>query len=353
MSINLIGVVTWTLITLPNSSSFFGRTQWHLLVLFLSEHHRQEQLEKERDQQNNSYSGGRNTLPAPARSGAGRKPKFVPKNQNSSRRNTTSPRQTGVHPVSLTKVSPRGGLNVRHEPYPINQPRKSSLNRVQQRRNLSSTPKQQSSFYSVPVNSESVHGSDIGPSEVIKIEAIDLESEGDLENTNNFGESDSETKTFDSRTNRKVANTSQAAFEPSSSNITIEPIESNPHDQNTDSVNLTNISANLSINETDTLEQNVSNDYTNLKHEESDLDPNVNIKVEAVTESELDLEIMGVEPGNMTQNDNNWMPTVQSGMDFGASVMAGSSQGDTVGNQINMNENSKFMYHFTVLAVRS
>ena len=60
---------------------------------------------------------------------------------------------------------------------------------------------------------------------------------------------------------------------------------------------------------------------------EQEMDPNVNIKVEAVTESELDdLEITGVEPGQMPQSDN-WMPD----MDYGPSTSG--AQGDMSGAQ--------------------
>ncbi|XP_060604824.1 zinc finger and SCAN domain-containing protein 10-like isoform X12 [Ruditapes philippinarum] len=48
---------------------------------------------------------------------------------------------------------------------------------------------------------------------------------------------------------------------------------------------------------------------------DSDLDPNVNIKVEAITESEMELEITGVEPGRPSI-PQDWDPNLSLGMNF-------------------------------------
>ena len=56
--------------------------------------------------------------------------------------------------------------------------------------------------------------------------------------------------------------------------------------------------------------------------------PEPTVKVETVSEAEMDLEIIGVEPGQIAQRDSDWMQHVQTTMGFGGSD-SGVSQGNS------------------------
>jgi hypothetical protein len=46
------------------------------------------------------------------------------------------------------------------------------------------------------------------------------------------------------------------------------------------------------------------------------MDPNVSVKLEALTENEMELEITGVEPGRPMVPQDNWDPNVSMGMNY-------------------------------------
>lgn len=60
---------------------------------------------------------------------------------------------------------------------------------------------------------------------------------------------------------------------------------------------------------------------------EDDIDPNVNVKVEAITESEMELEITGVEPGRPIIPPD-WDPNISLGMNFDPETGAMGSPAD-------------------------
>lgn len=59
-------------------------------------------------------------------------------------------------------------------------------------------------------------------------------------------------------------------------------------------------------------------------HGSSDVEPDVSIKLEAVNESEMDLEITGVEPGRTLDSQANWTPNTSMGMNYDLSGATGS-----------------------------
>ncbi|XP_045180270.1 zinc finger and BTB domain-containing protein 22-like isoform X10 [Mercenaria mercenaria] len=61
--------------------------------------------------------------------------------------------------------------------------------------------------------------------------------------------------------------------------------------------------------------------------ETSEMDPNVSVKLEALTENEMELEITGVEPGRPVMPQDNWDPNVSMGMNFDPTGATG-NQGD-------------------------
>ena len=324
-------------------------------------HHRQKQVEKEKEKQPPTLSdpGGRILMAptTPTRYGPGPKPRFAPTRVQTSPRQFSQQLQSqsprGVHPVSLTRASPqgRGASNVRHEPYPANRPRKGSLNfDPQSHTRLPKVPMK------LPTEPGNVQKMNVNPNEVIKIEAVDeYDSQGDqttaTDQSGKTGESDMENgappssqfqsssaSSSPSHTALPPTPTSQSVQSPlvkddgsesSSSTIANEPAEVKYSDTippgglslDSDLSNLTGIPGHAA--EMDTAEpKSVASDEQTM----DEMDPNVNIKVEAITESELDLEITGVEPGQMPQSDN-WMPNVQSRMGYGPSTST-AAEGD-------------------------
>ena len=67
---------------------------------------------------------------------------------------------------------------------------------------------------------------------------------------------------------------------------------------------------------------------------DSILSDSVNIKTEC--EDEMDLEITGIEPGQLAQADNEWMSNINTGMGQGynPSVSGAANQGHMTGNQL-------------------
>ncbi|KAL4217831.1 hypothetical protein ACF0H5_022570 [Mactra antiquata] len=64
-------------------------------------------------------------------------------------------------------------------------------------------------------------------------------------------------------------------------------------------------------------------------------DPNITVKLEALTESEMELEITGVEPGRPQVPQDSWDPNVSMGMSFDPTGATG-SQGDLSQQGYNM-----------------
>lgn len=98
--------------------------------------------------------------------------------------------------------------------------------------------------------------------------------------------------------------------------------------------------------DTDSLDQTASSGAGDMPGATSDLDPNVSVKLEALTESELDLEITGVEPGmSVPQASDNW----SLDMSFDPTGATGSS-GDMVSGQgpSKWNFLSFYFYHFVL-----
>ena len=176
-----------------------------------------------------------------------------------------SPRQQGVHPVSLTRASPGSGIrgSMRHEPYRVARPKRTSL-----------TFDQQGSGN----QTATVPSSTVGSSAVVKIEPAD-DNNTDLSNTT-----------------------------PSQNNLKTEFEQSNPSSDPQD----------VKFSDTQTASGlSLDSDLTNLISQETSqqLDGNednvietntATIKTEAISESDMELEITGVEPGRLESPQENW-----------------------------------------------
>ena len=305
-------------------------------MTFVSEHH--EQIEIERGQQNLSYTDNQNVSSAQVQSGPGPRPNLSPAYRNSF--NDNSPTMSSVHPVSLSKVSPkgrgrgRGGFRGRAVPY-SNPSRKTFKNNAI-KRTATSTPKQHSESDSViRAYQDNVPAIDLSADDDFKIEAVEV-----LEEVENISDSSQQRK----RSRRNSSQGSVVGYNSSS-----EPVPSSltvaSDDQNTDTVNL-----GISKTGVETFDENVHQEFEN-SHTDSKFDPSLRVKVEAGGESEMDLGITGVHPGYAAPSEDSWVHHVQSGMDL--SAIAGTSQGDVMGNfnQSTKSENSKFEISFNMSGI--
>ena len=307
----------------------------------------------------------------PTRYGAGLRPRFSPSRVHTSPRqfspHSQSPR--GVHPISLTRASPqsvpRGGAsNVRHEPYPGARPRKPLNFDPQSHKRLS----QSSSSMRLPTEPGSAQKININPNQVIKIEAMDEDEE------NTEKSQTEETKSVDSGkgdSGTSLPGTDPTAGESPSSQTAMPPTPTNSiqspaaRDDGSESSSSTITNEPTEVKYSDTLPPgglSLDSDLSNLTgippetaktdtstSDSASVDPNVSVKLEAITESELDdLEITGVEPGQMALSDYGLMPNVQNRMGFGPST-SGGAQGDMTGESSQGYSKSHF-HSFTVMS---
>ena len=238
----------------------------------------------------------------PPRYGPGPRPRFAPSRVQTSTRQISP---GSIHPVSLTRASPQSGqrgANVRHEPYPGARPKKPVRFDPQSHKRLSQSSPMQSP-------SETVSAPNI-PSEIIKTEPKDNHENAEKSSAGSGIENSVTEPNLSSADNSQPPTLRDEGSESSSSTIINEPTEVKYSD------NLP--PGGLS------LDPDFSN-FPRLMDTSSDsaaTDPNVNIKVEAVADSD-DLEITGVEPGQMAQPDYGMMPNLQSQMGYDPSLSSG------------------------------
>lgn len=255
-------------------------------MIEFSGHHKKKQEEKERQaaellQQSTQSSPG--VYPAPAGPFTPETPRFSFLGQSS------------VHPVALTRVSPRAHIRppgVRHVPYTlVRPPRRNSQNS--------------------DASSAKATGSSAGT--VIKTEPSD--------NSAISSQSESDTLSQD------VSEQLQSQQNKPEVSISLEP-------GITDDDAVSDCSTSTFPNETFTEGQNVDSDGANIisgntqqNCESEDVDTNVCVKLEEIDEDEMDLEIIGVEPGKPAESKDNWDSNVSMGMNFDA-IGATGNQGD-------------------------
>ncbi|XP_045181210.2 zinc finger protein 492-like isoform X1 [Mercenaria mercenaria] len=204
----------------------------------------------------------------------------------------SSPHGPGpIHPVALTR-SPRGGGMIspgnRHEPYPAARPS----------RRTSTEPSP------VKVNN--------GSGQVIKVELDTHSNENDTINQDTDQSSSHQSNAPSSVKSESGEKDEDAQSESSNSTIPNEPLA-----------------------EGISLDSDLSNVISGPSHtqsgESSEIDPNVSVKIEALTESEMELEITGVEPGRPVVPQDNWDPNISLGMNFDPSQGATGNQADMSG----------------------
>ena len=298
----------------------------------------------------------------PTRYSPGPRPRFSPSRVHTSPRQFSPQSQShrGVHPVSLSRASPqsvsRGASNIRHEPYPGAHPRKPLNFDPQSHKRLSQPP----SSKQLPTEPGSAKKINTYPNEFIKIEAMD-EDEENAENSQteerkssvDSGQGDSGSSVPGTEPTTR-ASPLQTAMPPTPTDSAQSPAVKDDGSESSSST-ITNETAEVKYS--DTLPQgglSLDSDLSNLTgissatasmdssmSDSAAVDPNVNIKVEAFAESELDLEITGVEPGQMTQPDYGLMPNVQNRMGCNPST-SGGAQGDMTGESSQGYSKSQF-----------
>ncbi|XP_053383326.1 Krueppel-like factor luna isoform X3 [Mercenaria mercenaria] len=213
-----------------------------------------------------------------------------------------------VHPVGIHKASP-GSLirspGVRHEPYTVSHsPRRAPLN-FDSGRNLASGP-----------GSSPVRVDNKLDGQVIKIEpGSDNEASNQSENG--------------AINHSKLESLNQSQ----SGEISVQSDSRSQSGEKDDDAQLESANTtipNESLAEGLSLDSDLSNVISGPSYiqggESGEMDPNVSVKIEALTESEMELEITGVEPGRPVVPQDNWDPNVSMGMNFDPSQGA-------VGNQ--------------------
>ncbi|XP_045181743.2 histone-lysine N-methyltransferase MECOM-like isoform X12 [Mercenaria mercenaria] len=286
----------------------------------LKKHHRKKQEEKERleaEALQQSMQASPSRFGGPRGPYSARSPRFA------------SPRaQSPVHPIALTRASPGSQIRphgVRHEPYPMTRPpktKRTSLN-FEQGKNPTTGPSQ------TPMRSPVGNRLD---GQVIKIEPEDdneasNQSESDTANQEKPGsssQSPSQNNAPSSVKSESGEKDDDARSESSNSTIPNEPAA--------EGLSLDSDLSNL-----------ISGGNQQQSSETSEMDPNVSVKLEALTENEMELEITGVEPGRPVVPQDNWDPNVSMGMNFDPTGATG-NQGDLTAQGYNRCAEERSLY---------
>ncbi|XP_060589052.1 zinc finger and BTB domain-containing protein 6-like isoform X7 [Ruditapes philippinarum] len=251
-----------------------------------------------------------------------------------------SPQQS-PHPVALSRVAPGSRMRSpgnRHQPYPMARPARPTLSFDQQGR----SPGQGPGPMVTPVRNTKLDG------QVIKIEPED-EDEKSNQSANENTNVQSDVKTNISESSQP----SSPSIKPSTPSQTQGPSASDNEDARSESSSSTipneasdlkfsdtNPAAGLSLDSdlsnilpTDSSVNEPSTSQGNEQGTMEGLDPNISVKLEAFGDSEMDLEITGVELGQNTltqeqMSSQEWMANVQNVMQ-GAS----GSSADMAGQQ--------------------
>lgn len=278
-------------------------------MLYFIGYHRQKQLElTSQDEILDSTGGLRTGLTSPRKFGPGSK-------QRGLRAPNVSSPQVGALPVSLVKsrFKPVRGTpkSTRHDPYPVNLPR-SSTQRPLSNENLQSVVNlaldniQNESVEQNNGNLDEIHPSETRETVNVKVEAVDEDSQGD-----------EQSETFTDAHTSSHSPHHQYSAQESSENSEFIATKSGLKSP----LMVTSDSQELRQNETELVssaEPELSNMSRPSASGDSDCTPypatdenNLEIKIEALSESDMELEITGVEEGKVPQVSDNWVSNIQ------------------------------------------
>ena len=291
-------------------------------------YHRQKQLELTHQDEILDSSGGIRPGPvSPRKFGPGSKPRASRPHTGSSNSPSHSPipPHISVHPIALVKSTNgkparSSTKSVRHDPYSVSQPRHSAQKALH-KHGIESAINQALDFIPMePVVDQDNRqaGASIGEGGNVKVEVIDRVHDNEIYNdemANTFGDQDyNQTSSLQSQNSAPV----NVKGKKSKSGIPARDVLESSY----------SVSSEISEQNSREIDQGVSyqgasveTDATNMSRNSgdtgtSDLEPK-DIKVEAITESEMELEITGVEQGHMPQVGDGWMPNIPETMGYG------------------------------------
>ena len=243
----------------------------------------------------------------------------------------TSP---ALNPRSATRSTPKVmlGKGLRHKPYVTNGTAKPVLIKPNK---TTKTKSETKSIAEIKINTN----------EVVKIEAVDQddESQSDARSEHSEASNDSELRSMDASQIQaamvslplhnfipatSITESVQAASDREesveNSRSSLSNVGDTQHLDNTDRTNFGEDSDRSEIGggSADELNVNISmndNDFNDHQNEAIDESDKPNVKVEATSDSEMDLEITGVEPGMMTQGQGD-IPGANNRLGLGAST---------------------------------
>ena len=297
---------------------------WHseiFLYFSLTGYHtKQKQIEKEKQQQTHFDTGETlRDVPLTQRgSGTGPRPQFFSGAQSAQKHQAPfHPSPSGVHSASVTKA-PKAGPNVRHEPYTKNKPVRASTNIYQQGMSSVLESSRQGAVGSVGSHTLKVDPADI------KIEAGNTETNSEFSGA---GDSLSEADGSSAASIPNVRNVPSSRLTKKSpmSEDSMSGSSNEPADMKfSESMPLSGFGLDSDIHKFSSVagDSESTADESDNQHENSNME--LNIKVEGIRESEMDLETTGVHAGSMTQSDNNWVPDVQDMSSHGISSLEAS-----------------------------
>ncbi|KAL4218150.1 hypothetical protein ACF0H5_022886 [Mactra antiquata] len=276
----------------------------------LKHHHKQKQEKERKEAQEREEALARSMQPMYDHSIRQRSPRF------------SSPGHHGPLPVALSRVSPgrMRSPTIRHQPYPMNRPPRPRLNFDQTGR----SPAQSGSPMRMPMGNKT-------DGQVIKIEPDDdLSNPGESDNvlsqsvpgaTESSQPPSPAIKPSTPSQGPGASDNDDARSESSSSTIPNEAADLKLSDSNPPTgLSLDSDLSNIIAASQDGSETNNQSgvDSGNTTQASHSLDPNVQVKLESVADSEMDLEITGVELGQRPiqepSSSQDWMANVQDMM---------------------------------------
>ena len=325
---------------------------WKLSVLG---HHKQKQIEKEKQEQEQHRRERQNTANTQQGYSVGPRPRFAPTRLTSGPRFRSTP-GSGLHPVSLTRALSQSNAVVRtpgqrHQPYPSGR----------SRANFGQGVKRPGGAMRLPTEQNKTPKINMNPNQVIKTEAPDMENVGGNMDQSTGDTTESGTmESSDGAVNSAIANVGQSnstSSQPESGESTNlssivkgEPPElpgiagngdiaaSGSYSEITapgglllsgELSSITGISAVQANTSVSSMEQHSSG--SNIPGTVATVtEQNVLVKTEAEDDDE-ELEITGVEPGQMSVSDNMWMPNVQTSMGYDPSLSGAVNMGESSG----------------------
>lgn len=275
---------------------------------YFSGHHKQKQEKEKQEALEREEALARSMAPTtpPRYGGMGPRPGYA---------SQRSPRYSAPHPITLTRASPNAGLRAqgaRHHPYQANRPARPRLSLDQQ--NWSAGPGQGPGPIKMPEG------------QVIKIEPDDDNDEnadkvqtGTGADTSQPSSPSVKPNTPSSTQGPGASDNDDAKSESSSSTIPNEALDKINDNIPTAGLSLDSDLSNLikaSTSDTDpnASQSSVTQDSNSAPQTPVQYDPNIGVKLEAVTDAEMDLEITGVELGQRPVQEPvgspNWMPNI-------------------------------------------